>query len=311
MQHKIAILTPVFNDWNAASQLIHNIIDAYKDTFELHFIVVDDSSTEKSDFNHYKNEIDISVIEMTRNMGHQKAIATGLSYINDHIEADFVIVMDSDGEDQPDTIKDLLSIASKNNQIVFAKRTKRSEGLLFRIFYNLYKLIFLLLTGQKISFGNFCAIPFTYVHKIVQVSDIWNHFSGSIIRSGIPYTSEPAERGKRYHGNSKMNFPRLILHGLSAVSVYADIMAVRLILVSFFLIACAVVGIFAVASVRLFTDLAIPGWATFTVLALVILLFLSLLLGLLLLFNVLIMKTQKQIIPAKDYKDFILKVTKI
>src|SRR5690606_20260792 len=122
------------------------------------------------------------------------------------------------------------------------------------------------------------------VRKMVHVSDIWNHFSGGIIRSGLPYATEATQRGKRYFGESKMNFTRLILHGFSSVSVYADFMAMRLMILSFFLIAVTFTGIIVVALIRFLTDLAVPGWATFTVLGLGILLFLALFLAFFLLF---------------------------
>jgi glycosyltransferase involved in cell wall biosynthesis len=309
MSNKVAILIPVYNDWLSLRELIAQILRNYNSIYSFHFVIVDDSSSELINNHEFADfKCNITLIELTRNMGHQKAIASGLSYIHDHLQVDFILVMDSDGEDRPENIDDLIQEAKKSQKITFARRIKRTEGVLFRLFYSLYKLVFILLTGKKISFGNYSIIPFHYLQKVVQVPDIWNHFSGGIIRSGIPYNSLPTNRGRRYYGKSKMNFTRLILHGLSAVSVYADIMAVRLILVSFLLIIATAIGIFLVASVRLFTDLAIPGWATFTVLGLAIILFLSLLLGLLLLFNVLNMKTQKSIIPAKDYKDYILTI---
>jgi hypothetical protein len=312
MKVDFLFVIPVYNDWESVHQLQVNIEQKIPVAQKLLFLLVNDSS--EQEITHYQSvsfRSETLILELSRNMGHQKAIATGLSYANEHLKASQIVVMDSDGEDRPEDILQLMQRSQTFQGIVFAQRTKRSEGSLFKTFYTLYKMLFILLTGERISFGNFCLIPEKYLRKIVHVPDIWNHFSGGIIRSGVPYVALATERGKRYHGKSKMNFTRLILHGLSAVSVYADFMSIRLILFSFFLIAVTVTGIFAVAFLRLFTALAIPGWATFTILALGILLFLALLLGLFLLFNVLTMKTQKNIIPAKDYQDYIFDVKKI
>ncbi|NCU05508.1 MAG: glycosyltransferase [Chitinophagaceae bacterium] len=310
MPKEIVFVIPVFNDWESAVKLLQEIEKVIPERSAL-FLLVNDSSHQVPDlfaFSELRNPVNI--IELSHNMGHQKAIAAGLAYANENCVTEYLIVMDSDGEDQPLDIPRLLTQAAESKQVVFAKRFKRSEGLLFRLFYKLYKFIFVLLTGKKISFGNYCVIPQAHLRKMVHVPEIWNHFSGGVIRSGIPYTAVPTQRGKRYYGQSKMNFTRLILHGLSAVSVYADFMAIRLILFSLFLIIVTVAGILGVAFVRLFTRLAIPGWATFTVLGLGILLFLALLLGLFLLFNILTMKTQKTIIPAKDYADYIIDIKK-
>lgn len=312
MKVDFLFVIPVYNDWESVQQLQLTIEQKIPVDKQLLFLLVNDSSEQEITNDQYVQlRSETLILELSRNMGHQKAITTGLSYANEHLKAAHIVVMDSDGEDRPEDILQLLQKSQTFNGIVFAQRSKRSEGFLFQTFYKLYKLIFVLLTGKSISFGNFCLIPEKYLRKIVHVPDIWNHFSGGVIRSGVPYIAVATARGKRYHGESKMNFTRLILHGLSAVSVYADFMAIRLILFSFFLIAVTVTGIVAVAFVRLFTALAIPGWATFTVLGLGILLFLALLLGLFLLFNVLSMKTQKNIIPAKDYQDYIFDVKTI
>jgi hypothetical protein len=310
MHPDLIFVMPVYNDWDSVNRLVIEIEDTFASSKSLLFVIVNDSSPlsptpEFLDGSKQKKVI----IELTRNMGHQKAIATGLAYVNDHYKNGHIVVMDSDGEDQPPDVEKLLECSIQTKAIVFAKRTKRNEGNYFQFFYRVYKFLFYLLTGKKISFGNFCVIPITQLQKIVHVSEIWNHFSGGVIRSGIPYHTIPTERGKRYYGESRMNFTRLVLHGLSAISVYADFMAIRLIFTSIILILFTLTGIVAVAFLRFFTSLAIPGWATFTVLGLTIILFLSLLLGMILLFNVLIMKTQKNIIPAKDYTDYIFRIT--
>jgi glycosyltransferase involved in cell wall biosynthesis len=312
MQRDLVIVMPVYNDWESANRLLQDIEAATDASQRLCFVLVNDASFSEPVADAYEAlRSEVVLVELSRNMGHQKAIAAGLAYVNDHLQAPHIVVMDSDGEDKPADIDRLLQRARNFHGVVFAQRTKRSEGFVFRLFYQLYKAVFTLLTGKKISFGNFCVLPGKYLKKVVHVPDIWNHFSGGVLRSGIPYTAVPTERGKRYHGESKMNFTRLILHGLSAVSVYADYMAIRLILLSFLLIVLTVAGIFGVAFVRLFTEMAIPGWATFTVLGLVILLVLALLLGLFLLFNVLTMKTQKTIIPAIDYRDYVVETRQI
>jgi polyisoprenyl-phosphate glycosyltransferase len=168
-----------------------------------------------------------------------------------------------------------------------------------------FVFIYRLLTGKKINFGNFCAIPFKKVNNLVFVSDIWNHFSGGIIRSRLAYTSIDIDRGTRYHGKSKMNFFALVIHGLSAIAVYTDVLAVRILISTFGLITISLIGIFVVTGIRFFTPFAIPGWASFVVLSFLILIFQAFLISLLLLFNVLNYRTQRHFIPALEYKNFI------
>jgi glycosyltransferase involved in cell wall biosynthesis len=196
-------------------------------------------------------------------MGHQRAIAIGLSSIVARSDIDLVAIMDSDGEDRPIELARLIDKAAAcPGFAVIAQRTKRSEGLLFRFFYHIYLQLFRFLTGHKMDFGNFCVLPFGYVDQLVSRSDIWNNFAATITRARLPRKSLPTGRGNRYAGQSKMSFANLIVHGLGAMSVFSDIIFVRTLFVSAILLLAVMLGILSVVGIRLFTDLAIPGWTT-------------------------------------------------
>lgn len=92
--------------------------------------------------------------------------------------------------------------------------------------------------------------------------NLWNHYSGSIIQSRIPFDKILIDRGKRYTGNSKMNFTNLVLHGLSSVSVYFDSLCVRILKFSLFGVLACVVGVLIVLYFRFFTNSSVPGWAS-------------------------------------------------
>jgi polyisoprenyl-phosphate glycosyltransferase len=221
--------------------------------------------------------------------------------------------MDSDGEDRPSDLQHLYEASLQEpDKIIFAKRAKRSEGLVFRIGYLIYKSLFGLLTGKVIEFGNFSILPFRQAQKLAYVSEIWNHFPGGIIRSKLPYSSIPIERGTRLAGKSKMNFVSLVLHGLSAVSVHLDTVAVRILIGSLLMTAVAGVGAVIVMIIRILSpENASPGWATTLVTASIIIILQALLSSLFLIFTVLNYRTQKHFIPAKEYADFIEKVETI
>jgi polyisoprenyl-phosphate glycosyltransferase len=306
---KIWILLPVFNDWESCGILLRKAEQELnkRPEFDYSFIIVDDFSSQAlpSDFG---NDLThpFKILPLNRNVGHQRAIALGLCYVKDELPCDYVVVMDADGEDRPQDITALLDKAVVEvEKIVFAKRSKRFEGFWFRFFYSWYKFIFRLLTGKSIAFGNFCAIPYNKLKNIVYVSELWNHFSGGVIRSRIPYTSIPLERGVRLAGYSKMNFISLVMHGLSAISVYTDTLAVRILLSSIGLIFISLLSIFVVAGIKLMTPFAIPGWASYIVIGILIIIFQAFMISLFLVFNVLNYRTQQHFIPALEYKKFI------
>lgn len=305
---RVNVIIPVFNDWRSCATLIRHIREEIKHTpgTAVSFYLVDDCSTEPCGEPSLINDASVTIITLNRNVGHQRAIALGLCYVFDNSTGDYLIVMDGDGEDKPEDIRKLLEAGRKHeDSIIFGMRKKRYAGFKFKFFYALYKIIFRILTGQRISFGNFCAIPHSRLKNLVYLPDIWNHFSGGIIRSRIPYSTLPFDRGKRYFGESKMNFIDLIIHGLSAVSVYTDMLAVRILIATFSLISLAAMGIVTATAIRLFTPFAIPGWASFVVMGFLIIIFQAFLISLLLLFNVLNIRTQRHFIPIREYKNFI------
>ncbi len=315
MVHKdkpIFVVIPVFNDWESCQLLIQDIRKKTEPAFfsNLTFCWVNDGSSDEAPLSLLRTDGQDFVVDLTRNVGHQKAIALGIAYVSKYYPGHAILVMDADGEDRPEHLERLVSAGLEEKKIVFARRTKRHEGFVFQFFYRIYKLVFRLLTGKSIAFGNFSFIPEKQAVKVAHVSEIWNHFSGGIIKSRIPYTSIPLERGKRLAGKSKMNFTSLVLHGLSAVAVHADTMAVRLMLFCVFLVTISVFSIAVVAILKFFTPFASPGWATTVVTGFTSLIMQSFLVSLLLLFVVLMYRTQKLFIPAKDYSDYISRIIK-
>lgn len=308
---RINIVIPLFNDWQALSLLIERIRQVVDPAIcgRLAFLIVDDCSATNFDTLPVGVGQSLSVLRLFRNVGHQKAIALGLSYLGSLPEQHPTIVMDADGEDRPEDIAVLIQTGvSSPGRVVFAHRAKRHESLLFRVFYEVYKTVFRLLTGKVITFGNFSLIPAGQLRKLTHVSEIWNNYPGGVIRSKLPYTAVPLERGRRLAGESKMNFVSLVLHGLSAVSVLMDTTAVRLALFCVIMAVAAAFGIGVVVALKLFTDTSVPGWTSYLVSSFLIVILQAFLISLLLVFIVLSYRTQPQFIPARQYEDFVERV---
>jgi len=93
-------------------------------------------------------------------------------------------------------------------------------------------------------------------------NNIWNHYSGGIIQSKIPFDKVLIDRGKRYKGVSKMNFNSLILHGLSSIAVYFDFLSLRILRYSVYGILICFASVSYILYQKIFTNNAIPGWAS-------------------------------------------------
>ena len=228
---KIKILIPVFNDWQSVFKLVENINNLKIDQkFEISIIIINDASNhdraqENSNFDNIKS---IKIVNMKINQGHSRCIATGLKYIYEKEDFDYVIPMDGDGEDRPEEIVDFLIKTNEiENKPIVGERVKRSEDLLFQICYKIHKLITLTFTGKSIKFGNYSCLPKMTVEKMINEKATWNSFSGSLSKVELNLLKIPSTRGYRYFGPSKMSFYNLLKHSLSIISVFRKTFLIR------------------------------------------------------------------------------------
>ena len=228
---KIKILIPVYNDWQSTFKLIDEINGLSIDPkFQISIIIVNDASNHDRPNNEkdYENFQSLKIINMKINQGHARCIATGLKYIYQKEEFDYIIPMDGDGEDRPEEIKEFLNkIDESNGRAIIGQRVKRSEGLIFKICYQMHKLITLTFTGKSIRFGNYTCLPKTIVEKMINEKATWNSFSGSLTKLEKDLLPIPSSRGPRYFGPSKMSFFNLLKHSLSIISVFRKTVLIR------------------------------------------------------------------------------------
>ena len=228
---KFIILIPLFNDWKSVSKLL-NEIDLQVNNWdsEVSIIIVNDASTEKrSDLeSNFKKIKSVKILNMKENRVHQRCIASGLKYICKNEVFDRVIIMDADGEDRPEELNDFFEKTKKNpNMTITGNRFKRSEGIVFKILYEVHKILTFIFTGKLIKFGNFSCLPKDHVEKLIQKAYLWNSYSSSVARAIQDRIFISSARGKRYVLPSKMNFSALIFHSLAIISVFRKEVVIR------------------------------------------------------------------------------------
>ena len=228
---KYIILIPIFNDRESLKKLIENINEEVKGlAAQVSVLVVNDASSHQilDTYSNLENIITFEIINMKENRGHARCIASGLKYIFENKEFDYVIPMDGDGEDRPEEIKNFIELAEKTkSKSIVGERVKRSEGIVFRTFYQFHKLLTYVFAGQSIKFGNFTCLAKSSVKKLLEEKSTWNSFSGSLKKIEKDLISMPSIRGKRYFGPSKMSFFNLLKHSLSIISVFRKTVLIR------------------------------------------------------------------------------------
>jgi len=255
------VVMPIYEDVEASTRLFQEL--ARTQGPGTYVVAVDDGSVRQP----VQAEaiaaagLDGVVIKLRRNVGHQRAIAIGLSYVAetfpDHV---VVVVMDSDGEDTPESITELVAgLGSPDIDVVVASRKSRVESLKFKSFYVVYKALFSMLSGRRISFGNFMAAKMPAVRRLASMQELWTHVAASVLSSKLRVGTCALDRGPRYAGRSKMNFVGLALHGFRALMVFAEDVLVRVGIACTLVAGLSVFG-GVVALLLKAMGFATPGW---------------------------------------------------
>ncbi|MEI8241202.1 MAG: glycosyltransferase [Actinomycetota bacterium] len=260
---RLAVLAPIFNDWACLGPFLADLALAQESMPVLDVFLVDDGSTDPmpTDLTAPGSLGSVEVLRLGTNLGHQRAIAAGLVEVAKRQSHSAVIVMDSDGEDRPSDVPVLYQAYLANPEaITVAQRQQRTEAVRFRLFYRLYKLVFRMLTGRDLDFGNFSLVPAHALCRLELMTELWNHYPATVMRSRVPINRVPLDRGVRYAGRSRMNFTSLVNHGLAGISAYIDTAFARLLATSVAIM--VVLGLVTLGGVvlRLSTSVPIPGW---------------------------------------------------
>ena len=228
---KYIILIPIYNDRESLKLLIENINNEIKDlNNEISIVVVNDASSQQiiDTYPNLENVNSLEIVNMKENRGHARCIASGLKYIFEKKEFDYVIPMDGDGEDRPEELKNFVKLSKKSSESsIVGERAKRSEGLFFQLCYQFHKFLTFAFTGQSIKFGNFTCLSKSTLKKMLEEKATWNSFSGSLKKIEKNLISTPSIRGKRYFGPSQMSFFNLLKHSLSIISVFRKTVLIR------------------------------------------------------------------------------------
>ncbi len=220
---KYLFLIPLYNDWRSLNFLLGKInAEISKKKRSAEVIILNDASEIKKNLSkkNLSSLKKIDIVNLKENLGSQKAISVGLGYISKLKKKSIIIIMDSDGEDDPSQINLMIDKAKKfPNHVVVSNRTKRKEIFIFRILYKIHLILTFVFTGKWISFGNYSSFNIKNLKKLKKNNSTWYALSSGILHN-CDIKNVYAERKKRFFDNSKVGFPSLFFHSLRIISVF-------------------------------------------------------------------------------------------
>ena len=222
---KVYIILPTYNDWKSLNKVLKILNYSLKgQKKEIYIILVNDGSSSKYEkTERYANFKRITILNLKKNIGSQKAIYVGLKFIQKKIkssEKNIISILDSDGEDDPIIVKKLINLAEKKKFFIFASRKNRTENIFLK-FLNKLRLYFTwLLTGKFLNFGNFSAFPSSILKEVIFKDEIYLAFSSGVVKNYKKIFLYSVNKNKRFFGNSKVNLSFLFLHSIKIISVF-------------------------------------------------------------------------------------------
>lgn len=219
----LTFILPLFNDWKSLQKLLLGIdkqLEALKKKGDV--LIVDDNSYIRPNLNIliYKKIKKIKILKLKMNLGSQKAISIGMSYLKKKKIKTIITILDSDGEDDYTKIPEMVNKAYEYpKKVIVSCRTKRKEGLLFNFFYSVHKIILFIFSGKWIDYGNFSSFNSNNLNKMLSNNDSWFALSSCLAKNCSIYKMF-AERKKRFFGKSKLSFLDLIFHAMRVNAVF-------------------------------------------------------------------------------------------
>ena len=245
------------------AQLLRQLHGEKLISFDSRVLLVDDGSSDDTwPMIHSISLADSSFVglKLSRNRGHQRAVLAGIQFSN----ADAVITIDADLQDDVNAIREMVQLWHKGIDIVYGVRSKRASDTIFKRLSaeGYYKL--LAMFGVEIIFNHadYRLMSRRAIDALSEFSEVNLFLRGIVPQLGFPTAIVHYDRAERFAGESKYPLKKMLALAWEGVTSFSTV-PLRLITTLGLLIS---VGSFATAFwaifVRVFTDDAVPGWAS-------------------------------------------------
>jgi dolichol-phosphate mannosyltransferase len=246
----LSIIIPVFNEEKNIVPLLDRLLPVIK-KHEYEIIFVDDGSKDKTAETVRRlagENKNIKLLSFYRNFGHQMALSAGYR----HVKGECVITMDSDLQDPPEIIPQMIEKWEKGAKVVYAKRETREVDSFFKkttaaMFYKFIN--FLSDTPIPEEVGDFRLLDREIVEFLNNLPERSRFLRGLVAWGGYPAQFVYFKREKRHSGETHYTFSKMLNFALEGITTFsikplrlASYLGFYAALIGFFGIAYAIVG---------------------------------------------------------------------
>lgn len=260
-----SIIAPIFNEEENIPELYRRVKETMEKTGEIwELLMVDDGSTDGSvDAIHKLANQDshIKPVVFARNFGHQIAVTAGLDYA----KGQAVVIIDSDLQDPPEVILDLISKWKDGYEVVFAQRTEREGESWFKLFTAslFYRMIYRI-TDVDIpkDTGDFRLLDRKVVDVMKSMRERHRFLRGMSVWVGFRQTGVTYKRAARFSGETKYPFKKMVKFASDAITSFSYFPLQLAMYLGFFAAGISIIAIPLVIILRVVGSHAFLGQAT-------------------------------------------------
>jgi len=268
--NKLAIIIPIFNEEEILNKsvkeflkILENLIISKKVSKDSCIVFVDDGSRDSSwkiIENIVENNSNVKGIKLSRNFGQQNAILAGLFSIN----ADMFITVDVDLQDDINIIPLMVEEFLKGNDIVYGVRKSRKEDTFFKRFTaeSFYKLMVLMGVNIIPNHSEYRLLSKRAVESLKSFKERNLFLKGIIPLLGYNSSKIYYDRHKRIGGETKYPVSKLLSLAWEGITSFSVIPLKLITIIGFIIFFFSMILSIWALYMKLFTDTAVPGWAS-------------------------------------------------
>ncbi len=259
-----SVVAPIYNEAETLPHFYIRVVAAMErldEPFEL--VLVNDGSRDDSIAVMralHERDPRVRVVDFSRNFGHQVAISAGL----DHARGEAVIIIDSDLQDPPEVILELVAQWRQGAEVVYAQRRTRPGETRFKLltaaaFYRLIRR----LTSVDIprDTGDFRLLDRKVVDTLVAMKEHHRFMRGLSVWVGFRQEAVQYDRQERYAGETKYPLAQMVRFALDAITGFSYVPLQLATTLGFVLAGLSLLGIVVAVVLRLL-NVAIQGQTT-------------------------------------------------
>jgi glycosyltransferase involved in cell wall biosynthesis len=261
----LSVVAPVYEE-EALIEAFHERVRDALEGIPFELVLVDDGSTDRTPellARLAARDERVRVIELSRNFGHQTALTAGL----DHARGDAIVMMDSDLQDPPELIPEMLEHWQHGTDVVYAVRRRREGETRFKLatarwFYRLFTV--LADVPLEPDSGDFRLLDRAPLDALLSMRERNRFLRGMTVWIGYTQTAVPYERDPRHAGETKYTLRRMVSFSLDAISSFSHRPLQLATLIGFVCAGIAFVLIPIVIALRL-AGSYLPGFGSITI----------------------------------------------